>query len=158
MMNATHPSRDAAEESGAGLDRLWTAEPRGLQSFQALLKSAGPGSSACTLAQSKALIGLAMAVAQRCDCRIDRQTRGAVSSRADRVQIIGVIRRAIHMADGPALAYGAHALASFDRLSAQWRGAAPQSETKPLTHAAPQAAPPREIFSAMTASRQRKAR
>lgn len=145
-MNATHPNRDAAEELAAGLGRLSAAEPGGLQSFQALLKNIGPGSSACSLSQPKALIGLAMAVAQRCDCCIDRQTRRAVSSRADRVQIFGVIRRATLMADGPALA-------PFDRLSAQSRGAAPQLETKPLAHAAPPAAPPREIYAAMTASR-----
>lgn len=130
-----HPSRRAADELCEGLDRLSAHTPGGLANFQALLTNLSRGNPACSPVQSKALIGVAMAVAQRCDCCIDRQIKCAVGSRIDRDQIVFTIRRAILMADGPALAYGAHALAKFDDLSAQSRGA-PKS---PAAEGSPQA-------------------
>ncbi len=117
-MNDMNPTSAAVDELCAGLKQMSKTAPGGLQNFQALLGSVKPGSSPGNLAQSKALIGLAMAVAQRCNCCIDLQSRCAAASRIDRIQVVAAIRRAILMADGPALAYGANALTQFDRLRA----------------------------------------
>lgn len=149
-----HSTRCAADELSAELDRISAITPGALQNFRALLTTGKMGAPSSNLAQSKALIGLAMAVAQRCDCCIDRQARCAVISRIDRGQIVTAIRRAILMADGPALAYGAHALTTFDKLSAQSIGRSKQPCTdesrQPLTDK-PEEQP---CFTAQTASGQ----
>lgn len=91
------------------------AESETAQGFGALAKAAtAPGALDV---KTKELIALGIGIAKQCDACIGFHVRAAMRNGATREEIAETISMCVYMGGGPALMYGAKALAVFDEFA-----------------------------------------
>jgi AhpD family alkylhydroperoxidase len=83
--------------------------------FAQLAKAATQAGSLDT--RTKELIAVAIGIAKQCDGCIGFHVKAALRHGATRADIAEVIGMCVYMGGGPALMYGAKALACFDELA-----------------------------------------
>lgn len=67
--------------------------------------------------RTKELMAVAISVAKRCEDCIAFHVRGALRHGATREQLVETVATAAYMGGGPAMIYGAKALAAYDELN-----------------------------------------
>ncbi|VDC28642.1 carboxymuconolactone decarboxylase family protein [Pseudogemmobacter humi] len=92
------------------------AIPETMAGFAALSKAAKDGPAVPV--KEKEFVALGIAVSQRCEPCINFHVEALMKAGASREELGEVLSVAIQMGGGPAVMYAAHALASWDELSA----------------------------------------
>jgi AhpD family alkylhydroperoxidase len=96
------------------LEQLAKEHPEAMKGFQTLGQAVMKPGALDT--KTKELIGLALAVAARCDACIAGHTRNAIESGATKEEIIEALGVTILMGGGPSLAYSTHALEAMEQF------------------------------------------
>lgn len=102
------------EQLQALIGRLRNEIPDTMAGFGALHKGATKAGAVDT--KTKELIALGIAVAVRCDGCIAFHVHDALEAGASREEIMEAVGVAVLMGGGPALMYGAEALAALDQF------------------------------------------
>lgn len=100
------------QRQAGGLGR---AAPEVAQAFQRLMGAASKDGA--LQARVKELMALAIAVSQKCEGCIVFHVHNAIKHGASREELAETVGVAIEMGGGPAMVYGATALAAFDELA-----------------------------------------
>lgn len=91
------------------------AQPETARGFTALAKAAtAPGALD---PKTKELIALGIGVVKQCDGCIGFHVRAAIRHGATREEVAETISMCVYMGGGPAMMYGAKALAAYDELT-----------------------------------------
>jgi AhpD family alkylhydroperoxidase len=102
-------------ETNTQLTALRRAIPGAAAGFAQLAQAASaPGALD---AKTKELIALAIGVATHCDGCIGFHVKAAIRHGATRAEVAETVAMCIYMGGGPAMMYGAKALAAFDELA-----------------------------------------
>ncbi len=102
------------EQLNGLIGKLRNDIPKTMSGFGALHKGATQSGAIDT--KTKELIALGIAVAVRCDGCIAFHVHDAIEAGAERQEILEAIGVAVLMGGGPALMYGAEALAALDQF------------------------------------------
>lgn len=103
-------------ETNTELDALRQAMPDAAKGFGQLARAAtAPGAMN---PKTKELVAIAIGISQHCDGCIGFHAKAAARHGATREEVVETIAMCVYMGGGPALMYGAKALAAFDELSA----------------------------------------
>ncbi len=103
------------DDTSGELATLRRAIPDTAGAFSALAKAA-TGAGALD-PKTKELIAVGIAIAVRCEPCIGYHIRAAATAGATRPEIADAVAMAVYMGGGPALMYGAKALAAWDALT-----------------------------------------
>jgi|SRR5665213_484520 len=96
---------------------LSKAAPELAQSFQRLMSVASKDGA--IPARIKELIAVSIAICEKCEGCVVFHVQNAIRHGATREELVEAIGVAVEMGAGPAMVYGATALAAFDELKAQ---------------------------------------
>ena len=108
--------KDFLSDTNRELAALRAEMPAAAAGFAQLAKAAtAPGALD---PKTKELMALAIGIATQCDGCIGFHAKAAVQHGATRDEVAETVAMCVYMGGGPALMYGAKALAAFDELSA----------------------------------------